>query len=130
MENGLFLEFGIKLRLSLEHGIKPLNGGNTDPAHQVKGIGGEVLDIVKLCKLSAIIRGYILLTFSSGLPSQVTPINQEKDPFRISEFYQTVNEAYGSISLAATGRHLDKRSRPGYCKGLLKVFDGFDLTIQ
>ena len=65
LENRLLLQFSVKIRLTFKHRIKPLYGGNAHPAYRIKGIGCKVLDIVEFCKLSPVIRGYILLELPS-----------------------------------------------------------------
>ena len=67
-----------------------------------------MLNVIKLCKFSPIIRSYILLKFVSRLPSQITPVNQKENPPCLSEFYQSVGEADGGKSLSSPRSHLDK----------------------
>ena len=105
-----------------------MDSSNTDPAHRVKSVGSEALNIVELGELSTIIGGYVLLEFPQCLASEIASINQKKHPSRISKFNKAVDETNSGICLTATGRHLYERSWPCLNKGIFQVFNGLDLA--
>ena len=96
----MLLKLGVEFRLALEHGVEPLDGGDADPAHRVEGIGGQVLDIVKLSELPAIIRSDVLLELHPSLASQIAAVNQKKHPLGVGKLDEPVDRAYGGECFA------------------------------
>ena len=128
IRKGHFILFCVEFP-AFEHGIEPLDGCDTDFAHRIDVGAREELDIVELRELAAVIRGYVLGEFPTGLAAQGAAVDQEEDASGLGEFDQAVDEAYGRVGLAASCSHLDKRPGPGLFEGYVEVGDGFDLAV-
>ena len=85
LKGALLLGFRVKLRFSLEHGVKPLNGGDDHLAGVPDGVGGEPLDVVKLGELAVVVGGAVALELLLGLLAQVGAVHQEQHPSRTAE---------------------------------------------
>ena len=56
----MLLQFPVKLRFAPEHGVKALDGGNADPVHWGKSVGGEALHLMESGEFPAVIEGELI----------------------------------------------------------------------
>src|SRR5579864_7344643 len=106
LEAGLFLKLRIDI-LSLQHGVKALDGGDADLADIIQLVRLHPLDVVQLGEETILFRRAELLELGQGLASEVAAVDQEQDALRSSMLNQPVDKVAGSERLAAAARHLD-----------------------
>jgi len=111
----------------LQHGVQALDGRDTNFAYSVQLVGLEMLDVIQLSEKTLLLWRAEILKFLERLPSQVAAVYQEEHTAGSSMLDKPVNEIAGRECLAATRGHLDKGSRLGLSKGVLKILDGLDL---
>ena len=106
----MFLQRGIKL-LALQHGVEALNGGNADFTDIVQLVRLHVLDVVELGEEAVFLGCAEVLKLLESLAAQVAAVHEEEYALCASVLDESKDKIAGSVSLAATAGHLDKRSR-------------------
>ena len=117
----------VQLRLALEDGEDPLDGGDADPRRRVDGVVRQVLHVVLGGELPLRLGDRELVELQLGLLAQVRPVHQEQDPLGVRVLDQPVADVRGGERLPRAGRHLDQRPRTVLGQGLLQVADRLGL---
>ena len=123
IEPGHLFEQRVEL-FALEHGVDPLDGGDTDAADRVDPRRLEKLDVVNLGELALVAGDAEALELAQGLTSQVGAVDQKEHAARAGVLDEAVDLVAGHEGLAAAGGHLHQGSRASGDQGSLQALDG------